>query len=201
MVRVSGQNKGISKLPLSLRIYSPNVRDLTLFDLPGDKPSDIERQIRNLVIDYISKPNSIILAISPANVNIASSESLKLARSVDPQGRQMIGVLTKPDLIDAGDKRVRQPPDTSTLLNLGSSVLSTGVNKTSTLERAWMTRLEMRQSSVRTILHPGSTESIHINGVDNEDEEDPSDDNASMNENMTIHRDERSVSNTIHDRS
>ena len=33
--RVAGQNKGISKLPINLRIYSPNVLDLTLVDLPG----------------------------------------------------------------------------------------------------------------------------------------------------------------------
>ncbi|KAK7022889.1 Dynamin-related GTPase protein [Paramarasmius palmivorus] len=107
--RVAGQNKGISKLPISLRIYSPNVLDLTLVDLPGltkipvgDQPSDIEKQIRNLVLDYISKPNSVILAVSPANVDLANSESLKLARSVDPQGRRTIGVLTKLDLMDAG---------------------------------------------------------------------------------------------------
>ncbi|KAL0954066.1 hypothetical protein HGRIS_005217 [Hohenbuehelia grisea] len=107
--RVAGQNKGISKLPISLRIYSPNVLDLTLVDLPGltkipvgDQPSDIERQIRNLVLDYISKPNCVILSVSPANVDLANSESLKLARSVDPQGRRTIGVLTKLDLMDAG---------------------------------------------------------------------------------------------------
>ncbi|PSS03327.1 hypothetical protein EW026_g5003 [Hermanssonia centrifuga] len=107
--RVAGQNKGISKLPIHLRIYSPDVLDLTLVDLPGltkipvgDQPSDIERQIRSLVIDYISKPNCVILAVSPANVDLANSESLKLARSVDPQGRRTIGVLTKLDLMDAG---------------------------------------------------------------------------------------------------
>lgn len=33
--RVAGQNKGISKLPISLKIHSPNVLDLTLVDLPG----------------------------------------------------------------------------------------------------------------------------------------------------------------------
>lgn len=33
--RVAGQNKGVSKLPISLRIYSPHVLDLTLVDLPG----------------------------------------------------------------------------------------------------------------------------------------------------------------------
>ena len=33
--RVAGQNKGVSKLPIHLRICSPNVLDLTLVDLPG----------------------------------------------------------------------------------------------------------------------------------------------------------------------
>lgn len=42
------------------------------------------------------------MAISPANVDLANSESLKLARAVDPQGRRTIGVLTKLDLMDAG---------------------------------------------------------------------------------------------------
>ncbi|KAG8949978.1 Dynamin- GTPase protein [Tulasnella sp. 424] len=107
--RVAGQNKGISKLPISLKIYSPDVLDLTLVDLPGltkipvgDQPTDIEKQIRNLVVDYISKPNCVILAVSAANVDLANSDSLKLARSVDPQGRRTIGVLTKLDLMDAG---------------------------------------------------------------------------------------------------
>ncbi|KAH9986690.1 dynamin protein dnm1 [Russula compacta] len=107
--RVAGQNKGVSKLPIHLRIYSPNVLDLTLVDLPGltkipvgDQPSDIERQIRSLVLEYISKPNSVILAVSAANVDLANSDSLKLARSVDPQGRRTIGILSKLDLMDAG---------------------------------------------------------------------------------------------------
>ncbi|KAH9991155.1 Dynamin central region-domain-containing protein [Russula vinacea] len=107
--RVAGQNKGVSKLPIHLRICSPNVLDLTLVDLPGltkipvgDQPSDIERQIRSLVLEYISKPNCVILAVSAANVDLANSDSLKLARSVDPQGRRTIGILTKLDLMDAG---------------------------------------------------------------------------------------------------
>lgn len=40
--------------------------------------------------------------MSAANVDLANSESLKLARSVDPQGRRTIGILTKLDLMDAG---------------------------------------------------------------------------------------------------
>ena len=45
---------------------------------------------------------SIILAISPANVDLANSDSLRLARKIDPAGRRTIGVLTKLDLMDAG---------------------------------------------------------------------------------------------------
>jgi hypothetical protein len=45
---------------------------------------------------------SVILSVSAANVDLANSDSLKLARSVDPQGRRTIGVLTKLDIMDAG---------------------------------------------------------------------------------------------------
>ncbi|CAO3631712.1 unnamed protein product [Cunninghamella echinulata] len=96
-------------MPIHLRIYSPKVLTLTLVDLPGltkipvgDQPTDIEKQIRNLLMDYISKPNSIILAVTPANMDLANSDSLKLARQVDPEGKRTIGVLTKLDLMDAG---------------------------------------------------------------------------------------------------
>src|SRR5581483_5323088 len=33
--RVAGQNKGISRSPIQLKIYSPKVLNLTLVDLPG----------------------------------------------------------------------------------------------------------------------------------------------------------------------
>ncbi|KAJ2818584.1 Dynamin- GTPase protein, partial [Coemansia erecta] len=107
--RLAGSNKGIVKTPIHLRITSPDVLSLTLVDLPGitkipvgDQPSDIETQIRSLVYEYISKPNSIIVAISPANVDIVNSESLKFAREVDPKGTRTIGVITKIDLMDRG---------------------------------------------------------------------------------------------------
>ncbi|KAI9869019.1 MAG: Dynamin- GTPase protein [Trichoglossum hirsutum] len=107
--RIAGNNKGINRQPINLKIYSPHVLSLTLVDLPGltkvpigDQPSDIEKQIRNLISEYIAKPNSIILAVSPANVDIVNSEALKLARHVDPVGRRTIGVLTKLDLMDHG---------------------------------------------------------------------------------------------------
>lgn len=107
--RIAGSNKGINRQPINLKVYSPHVLSLTLVDLPGltkvpigDQPTDIEKQTRNLISEYIAKPNSIILAVSPANVDIVNSEALKLARHVDPMGRRTIGVLTKVDLMDHG---------------------------------------------------------------------------------------------------
>ena len=52
----------------------------------GDQPLDIEHQIRHLILQYISNPNCIILAVTPANIDLATSEALKIAREVDPDG-------------------------------------------------------------------------------------------------------------------
>ena len=66
---------------------------LTLVDLPGitkvpvgDQPEDIEVQIRDMCMTYISNPNSIILAVTAGNTDIATSEALKFAKEVDPEG-------------------------------------------------------------------------------------------------------------------
>ncbi|KAI9280477.1 Dynamin central region-domain-containing protein [Sporodiniella umbellata] len=105
----TGKNVGISPQPINLRIFSPNVLTLTLVDLPGltkvpvgDQPKDIEKQIREMILKYITKPNAIILAVTAANVDLANSDGLKLAREVDPEGLRTIGVLTKVDLMDQG---------------------------------------------------------------------------------------------------
>ncbi|KAJ2419121.1 vacuolar protein sorting-associated protein 1, partial [Coemansia sp. RSA 2531] len=107
--RKTGKNLGISPVPINLRIFSPNVLTLTLVDLPGltkvpvgDQPKDIERQIREMIMAYITKPNAIILAVTAANTDLANSDGLKLARDVDPEGTRTIGVLTKVDLMDKG---------------------------------------------------------------------------------------------------
>lgn len=111
--RMSGTNKQICQEPISLKIYSTKVVNLTLIDLPGmtkvpvgDQPEDIEIQIRNLIVKYIANPNSIILAVTPANTDFATSEALKLSRDVDPDGVRTLAVLTKLDLMDAGTDAV-----------------------------------------------------------------------------------------------
>jgi dynamin 1-like protein len=46
------------------------------------------------------------LALSPANADLANSDSLKMAREVDPHGERTIGVLTKIDLMDEGTNAI-----------------------------------------------------------------------------------------------
>nr|XP_051694068.1 dynamin-2 isoform X4 [Oryctolagus cuniculus] len=107
--RVTGTNKGISPVPINLRVYSPHVLNLTLIDLPGitkvpvgDQPPDIEYQIKDMILQFISRESSLILAVTPANMDLANSDALKLAKEVDPQGLRTIGVITKLDLMDEG---------------------------------------------------------------------------------------------------
>ena len=68
----------------------------------GDQPRDIEKQIRDMLLKFISKPNAVILAVTAANTDLANSDGLQLARAVDPNGERTIGVLTKVDLMDQG---------------------------------------------------------------------------------------------------
>merc|ERR1711962_864798 len=77
---VAGSNKGICPDPISLKFYSTSVLSLTMVDLPG-----------------LTK-----VAVSPANADMATSESLKIARDIDPDGRRTLAVVTKLDLMDAG---------------------------------------------------------------------------------------------------
>lgn len=96
----------VSDDPIQLRIYSPNVPDLSLIDLPGyiqvtshDQPTELKEKISQLCDKYIQPPN-VILAISAADVDLANSTSLRASRRVDPRGERTIGVITKMDLVD-----------------------------------------------------------------------------------------------------
>ncbi|GLT84782.1 hypothetical protein SLE2022_029960 [Rubroshorea leprosula] len=111
--RETGRSKAISTVPIHLSIFSPNVVNLTLIDLPGltkvaidGQPESIVLDIENMVRSYIEKPNCIILAISPANQDLATSDAIKISREVDPKGDRTFGVLTKIDLMDKGTDAV-----------------------------------------------------------------------------------------------
>ena len=90
----------------TLKINRP---DLTLVDLPGitrvpvgDQPDNIEEITKNMAIRYIDDPLTIILCVIAANVDIATSDGLKLAKQIDVSGSRTLGVLTKLDIMDAG---------------------------------------------------------------------------------------------------
>ncbi|KAI6646167.1 Dynamin-1 isoform X10 [Oopsacas minuta] len=107
--RLTGTNKGISPVPINLRVYSPNVLDLTLVDLPGmtkvavgDQPHNIESQIKDMLYQFITRENCLILAVTPGNSDLANSDALQIAKEVDPTGIRTIGVITKLDLLDEG---------------------------------------------------------------------------------------------------
>ncbi|NXL87713.1 MX protein, partial [Alectura lathami] len=106
---VAGNKGNISSELISLEIWSPNVPDLTLIDLPGiarvavgNQPQNIGQQIKLLLKKFITSKQTINLVVVPCNVDIATTEALKMAQEVDPTGERTIGILTKPDLVDRG---------------------------------------------------------------------------------------------------
>lgn len=70
--------------------------NLTLVDLPGmtkvpvgDQPPDIEQQIRSMLLTFVKRDNCLILAVTPANQDLANSDALKISKEVDPEGKRV----------------------------------------------------------------------------------------------------------------
>ncbi|KAM8867219.1 LOW QUALITY PROTEIN: interferon-induced GTP-binding protein Mx-like [Synchiropus picturatus] len=109
---LAGVGLGISDEAITLEIASPDVPDLTLIDLPGiarvavkGQQDNIEQQIKRLIQRIITKQETISLVVVPSNVDIATTEALKMAQTVDPEGERTLGILTKPDLVDKGTEQ------------------------------------------------------------------------------------------------
>ncbi|KAG7315752.1 hypothetical protein KOW79_020618 [Hemibagrus wyckioides] len=109
---LAGEGVGICDELITLEIMAPDVCDLTLIDLPGiarvpvkGQPEDIGHQIKNLIGKYIEKDQTINLVVVPCNVDIATTEALKMTQEVDPEGKRTLAILTKPDLIDKGTEK------------------------------------------------------------------------------------------------
>ena len=74
--------------------------NITLIDLPGltklavgDQPSDIGEQIRDMIMQFICRETCLILAVTPANIDLATSDALMLAKQADPDGERTDDVL------------------------------------------------------------------------------------------------------------
>ena len=107
----AGNGMNITDNPIYLRIYSPNIPNLSLVDLPGltmvactDKgqPKDIKDRIRNLVGNYISNKSAIIMAVMPARTDIEADIALDLIKEHDPRCERTVGILTKIDIMNEG---------------------------------------------------------------------------------------------------
>ncbi|KAN0082006.1 P-loop containing nucleoside triphosphate hydrolase protein [Elaphomyces granulatus] len=92
---------------LKIEICGSSEDYLTVIDVPGifrnpmegvTTKRDIEL-VQNMVKEYIKDSRTIILAVLPSNVDIATQEILTLAQDYDKAGERTLGVLTKPDLV------------------------------------------------------------------------------------------------------
>jgi len=97
-----------------VEVRAPHVPDLTIIDLPGivrtataGQDMSVITQVGETIERYLSQDRTIILAIVPANQDVATVDILERALRVDPTGARTIGVLTKPDLVgDGGEDEV-----------------------------------------------------------------------------------------------
>ncbi|KAL8721074.1 MAG: hypothetical protein Q9181_007788 [Wetmoreana brouardii] len=114
-IRLEEENSGIvpksfSDDVLKIELSGPDYEHFSVVDLPGlfRKPTpgkttkDDTLFVKKMVRDYIHNTRSTILAVVPANVDIATQEIVQMAEDADPTGRRTLGVLTKPDLVDKG---------------------------------------------------------------------------------------------------
>jgi len=107
---LAGPGMNISKRPIIFNIYSPNVPNLSLIDLPGltmvactdrGQPKDIKDRIEDLVSDYIEEKNSIILLVMQARSDLETDLGIALVKNISGADHRAIGVLTKPDLMNS----------------------------------------------------------------------------------------------------
>ncbi|KAJ0114747.1 hypothetical protein J7T55_004488 [Diaporthe amygdali] len=102
----TGSNE-FSKDTLRVVIAGPDAPQLTLVDLPGIFHSETAEQslqgkvvVDELVNKYMQERKSIILVVVAANNQLANQSVLSLAKQHDPQSSRIVGVITKPDLVD-----------------------------------------------------------------------------------------------------
>ncbi|KAL8151004.1 hypothetical protein V2J09_020812 [Rumex salicifolius] len=101
---IAGESKGISNTPITLIVRKPGVPDLTMVDLPGitrvavrGQPGNIYEQVRDIIMEYITPEESIILNVISASVDFSTSESIRMSQIVDKTGHRTLAVVTKSD--------------------------------------------------------------------------------------------------------
>jgi hypothetical protein len=101
-----GKGAVFSEDILKIEVQGPHEDYFTIIDVPGifrTTTQGITKDdmiiVRDLVKNYIKDDCTVILAVLPSNVDIATQEILELAEEYDKNGECTLGVLTKPDLV------------------------------------------------------------------------------------------------------
>ena len=99
---------------LRVELSGPTQPHLTMVDLPGlfkagnrEQSVGDAKTVKDLVLKYMKRPRSIILAVVSAKSDFALQEVTKYARKLDPRGVRTLGLITKPDTLDAGSDSER----------------------------------------------------------------------------------------------
>lgn len=95
---------------LKIVLSGPSKEHLSIIDVPGifrkvtaGVTSDADMKlVREMVEGYMASPRSVMLAVVPANADIANEEIIDIASRYDPNGVRTLGILTKLDLVDKG---------------------------------------------------------------------------------------------------
>ncbi|KND92419.1 Interferon-induced GTP-binding protein Mx [Tolypocladium ophioglossoides CBS 100239] len=104
---LNGPKKVFRNDILRVEIHGPEQPHLTVVDLPGlfqagnSTQSDEDAEVvTNMVLRYMKRPRSIILAVVSAKCDFALQKVTRLARELDPSGIRTLGLITKPDTLD-----------------------------------------------------------------------------------------------------
>ena len=106
--------KAFTQDRLRVEVCGPKQPHLTLVDLPGlfhagnkaQSENDAE-SVKSLVLSYMEKSRSIILAVVSAKNDYANQIVTKYARDLDPSGNRTLGIVTKPDTLHPGSDSER----------------------------------------------------------------------------------------------
>lgn len=96
---------------LRIEVTGPTQPHLTLVDLPGLLPAGNQdhseqyiKGVRDLMLDYMSQKQNVILAVISAENSFALQQITRYARHFDPRGTRTLGIITKPDALDVGSE-------------------------------------------------------------------------------------------------
>ncbi|KAI5805779.1 P-loop containing nucleoside triphosphate hydrolase protein [Geopyxis carbonaria] len=96
---------------LKIELCGPDKPHFSVVDVPGlfqsattyqtDEDAEV---VENLVMRYMQSSRTIILAVASSLHETANQKVFHLCKKADPKGQRTVGLLTKPDALQAGDE-------------------------------------------------------------------------------------------------